>query len=96
MEELLPTVLTVVAVILTIILSVVGVQIILVLTEVKRTLHKVNATLDEAEEKINAIVNPLQNLGGLAGGLQTGVKVFESFTNWLTNRKSSGKNDSKK
>lgn len=87
MENLLPTVLVVVAVILTIILSVVGVQIILVLTEVKRTLQKVNNTLDEAEAKINAIVSPLQNLGGLATGLQTGIKVFESFTGWLTSRK---------
>jgi uncharacterized protein YoxC len=92
MENLLPTVLTVVAVVLTIILSVVGVQIFMVLSEVKRTLHKVNGTLDEAEAKINAILSPLQNLGGLATGLQTGVKVFESFTAWLTNRK----NDSKK
>lgn len=87
MEQLLPTVLTVVAVILTIILSVVGVQIILVLSEVKKTLNKVNLTLDEAEAKINAIISPLQNLGGLASGLQTGIKVFESFTDWLTNRK---------
>jgi hypothetical protein len=92
MENLLPTVLAVVAVILTIILSVVGVQIFLVLTEVKRTLHKINATLDEAEAKINAIVSPLQNMGGLAAGLQTGIKVFESFTSWLTSRK----NDTKK
>jgi len=87
MEELLPTVLVIVAVILTVILSVVGVQIILVMNEVKKTLTKVNATLDEAEAKINAIVSPLQHLGGLAGGLQTGIKVFESFTNWLTARK---------
>ena len=83
MEELLPTVLAVVAVILTVILSIVGVQVILVLTEVKKTLTKINATLDEAEAKINAIVSPLQNLGGLAGGLQTGIQVFETFTNWL-------------
>ncbi|MFH2118728.1 MAG: hypothetical protein ABII10_03265 [Candidatus Paceibacterota bacterium] len=87
MESLLPTVLTVVAVILTIILSIVGVQIILVLNEAKRTLHKVNSTLDEAEAKINAIISPLQNLGGLAGGLQAGVKAFEVFTSWLTSKK---------
>ncbi|OGJ38006.1 MAG: hypothetical protein A2383_02850 [Candidatus Pacebacteria bacterium RIFOXYB1_FULL_39_46] len=92
MENLLPTVLTVVAVILTIILSIVGVQIILVLNEAKRTLHKINTTLDEAEAKINAIISPLQNLGGLAGGLQTGIKVFEAFTGWLTSKK----NDRKK
>lgn len=95
MENLLPIVLTVVAVILTIILAVVGVQIVLVLSEAKRTLKKVNDTLDEAEAKINAIVSPLQNLGGLADGLQTGIKVFESFTGWLTNRKNDSKSKSK-
>ena len=88
MEQILPTVLAVVAIILTIILSVVGIQIILVLTEVKKTLNKVNTTLDDAEAKINALMAPLQNLGGLAAGLQTGMKVFESFTSWLTQRKS--------
>ena len=91
MENLLPTVLAVVAIILTVILSIVGIQIILVLNEVKRTLQKVNTTLDEAQEKINAIVSPLQNLGGLATGIQTGIKVFESFTGWLTSRKDGSK-----
>lgn len=91
MENLLPTVLVIVAVVLTVILSIVGVQIIMVLTEVKRTLRKVNATLEEAELKINAIVSPLQNLGGLASGLQTGIKVFEAFTGWLTSRKDDSK-----
>lgn len=91
MENLLPTVLAVVAIVLTIILSVVGVQIILVLSEVKKTLQKVNTTLDEAEAKINAIVSPLQNLGGLATGIQTGIKVFESFTGWLTSRRDGSK-----
>ncbi|HCR81529.1 MAG: hypothetical protein UY13_C0002G0015 [Candidatus Pacebacteria bacterium GW2011_GWB1_47_8] len=91
MEQLLPIVLVIVAVILTIILSVVGVQIILVLTEVKRTLQKINTTLDEAQAKINTIVAPLQNLGGLATGIQTGIKVFESFTGWLTSRKDGSK-----
>lgn len=91
MESILPTVLAVVAIVLTIILSVVGVQIIMVLAEVKKTLNKVNTTLDEAEAKINSLISPLQNLGGLANGLQTGVKVFESFTGWLSQRKNGTK-----
>jgi uncharacterized protein YoxC len=91
MESILPTVLTVVAIVLTIILSVVGIQIILVLAEVKKTLNKVNTTIDEAETKLNALIAPLQNLGGLASGLQTGVKVFESFTGWLDKRKNGTK-----
>jgi len=91
MESILPTVLAIVAIVLTIILSVVGVQIILVLSEVKKTLNKVNTTLDDAEAKINSLISPLQNLGGLANGLQTGVKVFESFTGWLDKRKNGTK-----
>ncbi|NCN45401.1 MAG: hypothetical protein COU63_01615 [Candidatus Pacebacteria bacterium CG10_big_fil_rev_8_21_14_0_10_36_11] len=91
MENILPTVLVVISIILTIILSVVGIQIILVLAEVKKTLNKVNTTLDQAEAKINSLISPLQNLGGLASGLQTGVKVFESFTGWLTQRRNETK-----
>ena len=91
MENILPTVLVVISIILTIILSVVGIQIILVLAEVKKTLNKVNTTLDQAEARINSLISPLQNLGGLASGLQTGVKVFESFTGWLTQRRNETK-----
>ncbi|NCN03677.1 MAG: hypothetical protein GW942_01220 [Candidatus Pacebacteria bacterium] len=87
--EVLPIVFSVVLVILAIVLSVVGIQIILVLVEVKRTLKKVNDTLDMAENKFNAIVQPLQNLGGMASGLNTGFKVFESFVGWLNRNKES-------
>jgi len=85
--EVLPIVFSVVLVILAIVLSVVGFQIIMVLIEVKRTLKKVNDTLDMAENKFNAVVQPLQNLGGMASGLNTGFKVFESFVGWLNRNK---------
>lgn len=85
--EVLPIVFSVVLVVLAIVLSVVGIQIILVLIEVKRTLKKVNDTLDIAEQKMNAVVQPLQNLGGMAAGLNTGFKVFESFVGWLNRNK---------
>ena len=85
--EILPIVFSVVLVILAIVLSVVGIQIIMVLIEVKRTLKKFNDTLEIAEAKMNAIVQPLQNLGGMASGLNTGFKVFESFVGWLNRNK---------
>ena len=57
------------------------------LIEVKKTLRKLNQTLDVAETKLNAIVKPLQNLGGMAAGLNTGMKVFEGFVGWLNRNK---------
>lgn len=81
--ELLPIIFSVVLIILTVVVAVVGVQLFLVLLEIKRTLKKVNTTLDMAEEKFNAVVAPLQNLGGMASGLSAGFKVFESFVGWL-------------
>ena len=85
--EILPIVFSVIVIILTIILSVVGIQLVLVLLEVKKTLSKFNAVLDTAEHRINAIVAPLQNLGGMASGMQAGFKVFESFVSWLQRNK---------
>ena len=72
---------------MTIVISVVGVQLVLVLMEVKKTLTKLNLVLDTAEQRINAVVAPIQNLGGMASGLQTGFKVFESFVSWLHRNK---------
>ena len=87
MENTLPIIFVAVLVIITIILSVVGVQMVLILSELRHTLKKVNATLDQAEAKFSALLSPLQNIGGMAAGLQTGFKVFESFTSWLNRKK---------
>jgi uncharacterized protein YoxC len=85
--DILPIVFAVVMIILTVVLSVVGVQVIMVLNEVRRTLRKINTTLDTAEKRITAITQPLQNLGGVANGLNTGFKVFEGFVKWLNRDK---------
>lgn len=81
--EITSTVLIVVVIILTLILGIVGIQLVLVLAELRKTLRRVNETLDHAEAKINSVVQPFQNLGGMATGLQTGLKVFEAFVTWL-------------
>jgi len=87
MAEIVPIVVTIVLVVLAIVVAVVGVQVVLVLNEVRRTLHKVNQTVDLAEAKITAVVSPLQNLGGMASGLNTGFKMFEAFVGWLNRSK---------
>jgi uncharacterized protein YoxC len=83
MTEIVPVVFSVVLVILTVVLSVVGIQLVMVLAELRRTLQRVNNTIDIAESKLNSVVQPFQNLGGMASGLTTGFKVFESFVGWL-------------
>lgn len=89
MPDLLPIVFSIVLIILTVVLSIVGFQMVIVLMELRRTLKKVNDTLDQAESKVNSLIAPLQNLGGLATGLQTGMQVFEAFTGWLNRKKES-------
>lgn len=87
MDQALPIIFSVVLVILALILSVVGIQLVLVLMEVKRTLKRVNEAIESAEMKFNAVVSPLQSLGGMASGLGAGMKVFEAFVGWLNRDK---------
>jgi len=93
--EILPIVFSVVVIVLSIILSVVGIQFVLILLEVKKTLQKANQTIDLIENRFNAIVRPLQNWGGLATGLGSGLKVFETFVGWLQRSKSETRTDIK-
>lgn len=81
--DIIPIIIAVALVILAIVLTVVGVQIIMVLYEVKRTLSKVNQTLDNVEERVQYFSRPLQQLGGIASGLKTGMRVFEHFVQFL-------------
>lgn len=85
--EILPIVLTIAVTILTIMMVVVGIYVVQVLIEVKRTLERVNDTIDLAEAKINAIASPFQSLMGMTSSLGSGIKVFESFTRWLHQKK---------
>jgi hypothetical protein len=57
---------------------------ILVLMEVRRTLKRVNDTLEVVEEKVQNFVSPFQNFGGALSGLKTGMQLFESFTSYLS------------
>jgi hypothetical protein len=85
--EALPIIFSVVVIVLTIILAVVGIQLVLVLLEVRKSLKKFNLFLDTAEQQVQSVVKPLQNLGGMASGLNSGFKVFEAFVGWLNRSK---------
>jgi uncharacterized protein YoxC len=87
----LPYIFATALVVLTIVLTAVGIQMVMVLMEMRKTLQKVNTTLDVAEAKIEAITMPIQKLGGMASGLATGLKVFEGFVGWINREKESKK-----
>jgi uncharacterized protein YoxC len=85
--DYLPLILTISVVILTLTLLAVGVYVIQVLQRFKYTLDKVNSAIDEAEMKMNAVMSPLQSIGGVATSLTAGLKVFESFVGWVHREK---------
>jgi len=93
MTEILPIIFSVALIIITAVFVAVGLQLVLVLRELKRTLTTVNSTVAEAEQKINNMTDSLQNLGGIATGLKTGVKVFETFVGWLNKKKEEKKQE---
>lgn len=85
--EILPIIYAVVLVVLAIVFTVVGIQLILVLWQVRKTVVKINTAVDTFQIKFAQVAQPLQQLGGLAAGLKTGMKVFDAFTTWLNREK---------
>ena len=85
--ELLPLILTVVLILLAVVLTVVGVQLFIVLMEFRKTLRKVNDTVEMAESKLVSVMAPFQSLGGAVSGMRAGFKVFELFVSWLNRNK---------
>ena len=64
---------------------------ILVLSEVRKTLRRVNDTLEVVENKVQNIIIPFQNFGGAISGLKTGMHLFEAFTSYLSKGNSKAK-----
>ncbi len=87
METALPIVFAVVLSVLAIIVGVVGIQLLLVLIEVRKTLTRINSTIDIAENQLRSLHHPISNLSNTFAGIKAGYKVFESFLGFL-NRKS--------
>lgn len=87
MEATLPIIFAIVLVLLAIIVGVVGIQLLLVLIEVRKTLSRINSTIDVAETQLRALQVPISNISNTFSGLKAGYRVFESFLGFL-NRKS--------
>lgn len=75
--------LIVVTLILTTLLVIVGIQVILILKEIRQTLSRVNQTLDQADRLLASIGSPFAKMGGMLEGVRSGLKVAETFVNWV-------------
>ena len=84
---------SVVFVVLAIIFSIVGIYMTMVLIEFKETLSRINRTLEGLE---NQLLNPLEKLGGLMGGIQTGVRAAESVADWMIKKRDGQKSTKSK
>lgn len=73
--------------VLTIIFTIVGFYLILFLKDLRHTLSRVNRILDQSESIIHKISNPTQSLGALVGGLREGLKIADTVSNLLSNRR---------
>ncbi|MFC1653612.1 hypothetical protein ACFL1M_02090 [Patescibacteria group bacterium] len=69
--------------ILTILLVVVGVHVVQILREIKRTISKVNNSIEGVDSLVHNLHNPFGNQGGVMEGVTTGLKVAEAFVHWL-------------
>ena len=90
-DQILPIVLIVVMLVVAVVLVMVGIQLFLLLKETRETVRSVNSLVENVDQKIDLVINPIRTLGGLATGLAGGMKAFDSFSVWL---KSRGKNRS--
>jgi uncharacterized protein YoxC len=87
MQEILPLVLTIMLSVLTLMMVVVGVLAIQVLLKIRKTLDRVNSSIELVEDKLVSLTSPLHSIGGMAMSMKTGMKVFESFLGWVNRNK---------
>lgn len=71
---------------LTSVLTAVGVQLFMLLSELRRTVTKLNDVIDDTEAKIGSFVRPLQQIGAAMVSVKSSLRVFEAITGWLNNR----------
>ena len=65
----------IVAILLTGMFLVIGYQIVLILQEVRQTLHKANQVMDDAGRITKSIADPAVSLSGFITGIKDGAKL---------------------
>jgi len=69
--------------ILTVVAVIVGIELILVLKETKRSLEKVNKTLDTADDTLQKISQPAVGLFAIIEGFRQSGKIVETISHLL-------------
>lgn len=69
--------------ILTVVAVIVGIELILVLKEAKRSLEKVNITLDTADDTLQKISQPAVGLFAIIEGFRQSGKIVETISHLL-------------
>lgn len=86
MTDLPQILLLIVIIAISIILTVIGIQIISLLREAKVTLARADRILSDLEFLTHSITRSGSRLAGIAEGLQSGVKLVESFSKILVSK----------
>ena len=88
-DQILPLVLIAVMLVLAVVLIAVGIQLFLLLKDTRATVRSVNDLVNNVDQKIDLLINPIRTLGSLATGVASGMKAFDTFSLWLKNQKKS-------
>ncbi|HAV15111.1 MAG TPA: hypothetical protein DCX25_02170 [Candidatus Pacebacteria bacterium] len=75
--------LTIVSSVLAIFLVILGVQAFLTLRDVRATLKRINTIMDVTQNTALRALVPFSNMGGFVTGIKSGLKVFETFVQYL-------------
>ena len=70
----------VIAILLTGLFLILGYQMVLILQELKKSMEKVNQSLDDANRITKSVADPLVSLSGFLTGLKDGARLVSLFT----------------
>lgn len=68
-----------VTLVLTILIVVLGVQVFFILKEIRRSIEKMNAMLDDMQKVTGTVGEGVSNLGGILSGVKAGLSIFSSL-----------------
>lgn len=71
--------LIIVVTVLTILISVIGVQVFFILSEIRKTVEKMNKMLDDAGMVTGSVSRSVMGMAGLVEGVKTGLSVVNIF-----------------